>query len=1074
MTVSDLPNKDEIDHQMQKRITELEKVNQELRDEILECKQAEKALREDKNYFHLALEEAGVGIWIRGSDGSWLATSQLNSLFGLSPDAPPMQEDEFLAFIYPDDLPRLRKSWGDAIKEGSSYEQEYRVVWPDGSVHWLASKGRVYLETDVPRFSGVIFDITDHKRAEEEVKTANNMLHLVMNNIPQGIFWKDRNFRYMGCNKVFAKAAGLESPENIVGKTDYDLPWTREQTEWFREYDRRVMENNNPEYNIVEPQQEADGDLSWVETNKIPLHDAKGNVIGILGTYEDITERKWAEEALQESEEKYRNIVETTQEGIWIIDRNDLTVFVNQRFSEIMGYSIDEIIGQPPQKFLSPEFRTMADDRLREHRQRVRQAIDYRFIKKDGSDLWCIISTHQLFDDERKYAGSLGMLTDITERKKAEEALKLLNLYNRSLIEASLDPLVTIGHDGKITDVNKATERVTGYSRNELIGTDFSDYFTEPEKAKKGYQKVFYEGFVIDYELEIRNKNGKVTPVLYNASVYKDESGNVIGVFAAARDITESKKAEEVLKKAHDTLEEKVKERTVELEKAYNLLKESEEGLAEAQKMAHLGNWSWNIETGELCWSDELYRIFGLSPQEFRITYDIFLNYVHPDDREYLINAIKEGLNGSSGSVNCRIILDNGEERILYLEAKVFFYEENTTLQVKGIAQDITEYKKIEYKLRESEEKYRNIIETANEGIGIIDARGIVTFANKKLWDMLGYSVDESYNKSAIDLIEDIDDFKRKIENRRKGNSDVYELKAVRKDGSKFWVLASVKPLFNEKGEYLGSLGMFTDISKRKEAEVTLKKIDIARKKEIHHRIKNNLQVISSLLDLQAEKFKGKQNLKETEVLEAFKESQDRVISMALIHEELHKGSEIDTLNVSHYIKELADNLFLTYRLGNEGISLVMDIEEDTYFDMDTAVPLGIIINELVSNSLKHAFSGRDNGDIRIKLYTEEIRENKTERIRSKTFVLSISDNGIGIPEDIDIVELDSLGIQLITTLVEQLDGELELKRENGTEFIVRFTVTEKPKEESLPVVEDSEATDKTTQLTLHKFCLPE
>jgi PAS domain S-box-containing protein len=142
----------------------------------------------------------------------------------------------------------------------------------------------------------------------------------------------------------------------------------------------------------------------------------------------------------------------------------------------------------------------------------------------------------------------LEMNIDITERKKAEEALRLSNIYNRSLIEASLDPLVTIGHDGKITDVNEATELVTGYSRDELIGADFTNYFTEPEKAKKGYQEVFREGYVSDYALEIRHKNGRIIPVLYNASVYRDESGEVIGVFAAARDITERKKAEEILK----------------------------------------------------------------------------------------------------------------------------------------------------------------------------------------------------------------------------------------------------------------------------------------------------------------------------------------------------------------------------------------------------------------------------------------------------------------------------------------------------------------------------------------------
>ncbi len=146
------------------------------------------------------------------------------------------------------------------------------------------------------------------------------------------------------------------------------------------------------------------------------------------------------------------------------------------------------------------------------------------------------------------------------DRYRVREDLRLSNLYNRSLIEASVDPLVTIDPNGKITDVNDSTEVVTGFSREDIIGTDFSDYFTDPLKAREGYQKVFEEGIVRDYELEIKNKNGQITPVLYNASVYKDDSNNVIGVFASARDITELKESEKVLKLRLDELARSNKE----------------------------------------------------------------------------------------------------------------------------------------------------------------------------------------------------------------------------------------------------------------------------------------------------------------------------------------------------------------------------------------------------------------------------------------------------------------------------------------------------------------------------------
>jgi PAS domain S-box-containing protein len=137
------------------------------------------------------------------------------------------------------------------------------------------------------------------------------------------------------------------------------------------------------------------------------------------------------------------------------------------------------------------------------------------------------------------------VITDITERKQSEEALESANAYNRTLIETSIDPLVTISADGRISDVNTATETVTGYRRDELIGTNFSDYFTDPDMAMAGYQQVFQDGLVKDYELEIQHRDGHVTPVIYSASVYRDKSGEVVGVFAAARDITERKRLEE-------------------------------------------------------------------------------------------------------------------------------------------------------------------------------------------------------------------------------------------------------------------------------------------------------------------------------------------------------------------------------------------------------------------------------------------------------------------------------------------------------------------------------------------------
>jgi PAS domain S-box-containing protein len=502
-------------------------------------------------------------------------------------------------------------------------------------------------------------------------------------------------------------------------------------------------------------------------------------------------------------------------------------------------------------------------------------------------------------------------LHKIMKLRRIENEVRESEAFLRDIMENVSDAIFVKDREARVIMANPAYYRLMGKFPEEVLNKTAAD-FHPPEIAKKlaeDDKQVMETGKGITLEERIFTSHGWRIFQTVKAPYYAGQ-GKITGLIGTARDITEHKKAEEALKKAYDNLEKLVKERTAELEKAYNSLKESEKGLAEAQEMAHIGNWEWGLATEEAYWSDEMYRIFRRDPNKLAPPYHEFLNYIHPDDRDYVDSALalKKAVKGKTHSIGYRIVLANGKERAVHMQSEVVFDEKNTPIRTKGIIQDITE---------------------------------------------------------------------------------------------------------------------------RKEAEEALKNLEIVRKKEIHHRIKNNLQVISSLLDLQADKFDN------PKVIEAFRESQDRVISMALIHEELYKGGGNDTLDFSTYAKELAENLFQTYILNSKNIHLNTDLEENAFFDMDTAVPLGIIVNELVSNSLKHAFPGRDEGEIQIKLHREENGEDN----KSATFVLTVSDNGVGIPENLEIEDLGSLGLQLITTLVDQLDGELELKRKNGTEFTMRFTV---------------------------------
>ncbi|WP_440944838.1 MEDS domain-containing protein [Methanosarcina sp. T3] len=280
-------------------------------------------------------------------------------------------------------------------------------------------------------------------------------------------------------------------------------------------------------------------------------------------------------------------------------------------------------------------------------------------------------------------------------------------------------------------------------------------------------------------------------------------------------------------------------------------------------------------------------------------------------------------------------------------------------------------------------------------------------------------------------------------------NGEPYSIdyRIVLANGEERTVHMQSQVIFDEQNIPVRIQGIVQDITERKKAEEALQKIEKIRIKEIHHRIKNNLQVISSLLDLQAETFSKNKVCKTPEVVEAFMESQSRVISMALIHEELYKGDKIDSLDFAAYLRKLTADLFRSHKPENKDISLELDLEQ-VFLGMDTAIPLGIIVNELVSNSFKHAFPHGKESKIQMKLQrngTSAARkdiscQNRTY-IEKKGFhyTLEVSDNGKGIPEEIDIENSNSLGLQLVNILVEQIDGCIKLERGQETKFTILF-----------------------------------
>ena len=391
-----------------------EELQQRVRE--LEAGKVEPSLHYDalNNLFSLSLDM----LCVAGLDGYFrVVNPAFETTLGHSRQM--LLKTPFIEFVHPDDIPSTleavaQQSTGEAV---TYFENRYRCK--DGAYKWLA--WTAVPATEEGLIYAVARDITKQKAIQRNLESQRDLFDNVLSNVHASIFWKDRNSVFLGVNKQFARDAGLKSPDEFIGKSDYDMAWTKEEADFYRECDRKVMDSGEPLLNIEESQQQANGKEVHLLTNKVPLLDASGQVYGMLGIYIDVTQRKEMENRLQKSEARLQTLFDSAAEFIFVIDPEGVIMNANRQIYEQTGYKADEVIGSNIKDYFSDESKGVCDCNFPGLRERGYNRAEVEFICKDGRVLQMECSATAVPDENGDFTTFLIVQRDITDKKRAEE-----------------------------------------------------------------------------------------------------------------------------------------------------------------------------------------------------------------------------------------------------------------------------------------------------------------------------------------------------------------------------------------------------------------------------------------------------------------------------------------------------------------------------------------------------------------------------------------------------------------------------------------------------------------------------
>jgi PAS domain S-box-containing protein len=824
-------------------------------------------------------------------------------------------------------------------------------------------------------------------------------------------------------------------------------------------YDKEDKERGKPEHGLKVATEEGrfedegwrlrkDGIRFWANVVIASLKDEAGQLSGFAKVTRDITERKhademlkkskeelelrvvertkklaetneelkkeiawhkWADKTLRASEERYRALYDENPSMYFTVNREGKVLSLNYFGSERLGFSTAELIGQSILNIIYEDDKKGALEKLEECFRNPGEIVqwEYRKLHKDGRILWSRETARAIQNTDGNVV-VLVVSDDITDRKRMEEALhrhmEILDLANDTIVIRDLNDLIIYWNQGAEWTYGWTKEEALGENIYKLLQTEFPKPLEEIKELL--YSEEYWEGEIIHTK-----RDGARIIVASRWTLQWGTERKPLAVLEISNDITERRRTEDTLKEQKNLYE----------------------AIINAQ--SDVGECFLVIEDDRIIYSNEACaKITGYCPADLTAL-PSFFDLIVPEHRVLTRNNLNRILLGQKAEDSYEIsILDkDGKEAILEIAVRVIRVDKKARLIVIG--RDVTERKRAKEALEKSEESLRIALEGASLGNWDWEIDTDKLTWSRRCSEMFGLSPDTVMSYEAFLSALHPDDRARTdqgvrdaLENRK--NYDI-EYRTIWPDGSIHWIHARGLVIYDAYRRPRRMTGVTMDITQRKLAEEQIK-TSLREKevllKEIHHRVKNNLQIISSLLNLQTRHTKE-------EVREEFKESQNRIKSMALIHEILYQSGNLAGVDFAKYAKSLSNHLLHSYGADSR---IKVEIEaDDVLLGVDKSVPCGLIINELVSNSLKHAFPLGKNGEIRIALRCLKAGENDPS---DYLYLLTLSDNGIGFPKDCDFRESNSLGLRLVCSLARQLDGQIELDGSSGTEFRITFS----------------------------------